>query len=169
MPTPHALLAPADLARAQAINAAKVFAPWQKEYAAWYAFHRHTPNAEKLAKLKELTGWEWTLSRWRILHENTIFRAYVRALRERPLEEAKKKMGELSYKAVVYTEWAMDAAHQEGDYEAMPKITAQVFERTMPRREDLGTPQQTVVVVLTDKQKAIEEAPPIEVTWEEVK
>ena len=85
-------------------------------------------------------------------------------MQERGLRAARERLGEIAYKAVDNLDWAMDSARSENDYEAMPKITGQVLERTMPRRDDLSAGKLTINIQLSERQHALLHSPlePIE-------
>ena len=136
--------------------------PYEREFIRWLTSERTGEKgnkykysvAQKLAKLKDLTGDTWTLSDMRTLAQGPRFREYYLVLREKALRAAQERLGELAYKAVENLDWAMDEAKAEGDYGTMPKITGQILERAMPRREDLTVTNQSITIIMSERQAA---------------
>jgi hypothetical protein len=156
------------LSRTQVTNAVgHVFEAWQKDFARWLVGDgRRAPVTKQLDKLRTLTGETWTPARLRLLRQGGLFREYVRVLREGGVALARERLAEIAPKAVDRIEWAMDEAHRNKDYANMPKITGQVLERVIPRRDDLTQQRLTINIALTDKQKALLDSAPIDTTFE---
>lgn len=147
--------------------AESVFEPWQRQFAKWLALKGTNIRVnDQLAKLQELTGETWTVARMRTLKTASLFREYLRILREGGVALARERLAEIAPKAVDRIEWAMDEAHKANDYAAMPKITGQVLERVIPRRDDLTQQRLTINIALSDKQKVLLDSEPIDVEYE---
>jgi hypothetical protein len=169
MPTPLALQRKA-LSKEDVMNAAgHVFEQWQRDFARWLAgAGKRALVKTQLEKLQELTAETWTPARLKGLRDSGLFREYLRVLREGGVALARERLAEIAPKAVDRIEWAMDAAHKEGDYANMPKITGQILERVIPRRDDLTQQRLTINIGLSDKQKALLESTPIDVEFEAI-
>ena len=146
-------------------EAGHVFEQWQRDFAKWLVVERKAPVPKQPAKLFTLTGETWTPARLKLLRGGGLFREYVRVLREGGVALARERLAEIAPKAVDRIEWAMDAAHAAEDYATMPKITGQILERVIPRRDDLTQQRLTVNVTLTDKQQRLESLQPIDVEY----
>lgn len=148
-------------------KAGHVFEPWQREFARWFArMPRGTAIENQLGKLKELTGYEWTFSQLKFLKSSGLFREYVNVMRERSLAAAKLRIGEIAYEAVEGLAEGIAVTREEKDYATMAKLTGQVLERTMPRRDELVNQRLTINVSLTKEQQALEELQPLDVEIE---
>lgn len=142
----------------------RILPPPLRTFGRWLAEKWHRPKAEQLAKLFDITGETWTLPRLNELKQTGAFKEYVVIMHERGLRAAKERMGEISYDAIENLKWAMDACKSAEDYGTMPKITGQIVERAIPRRDDLGNQNVQVNVVFSPRQLAREETAEIEVT-----
>lgn len=128
--------------------------------------NRRAGIPQQLEKLKELTGYEWTFPQLRELKSVGLFQEYVRVMRERGLAAAKLKIAEVAYDAVEGLAEGIAATREAKDYGTMAKLTGQVLERTMPRRDELVQQRLTINVSLTKEQEALEALQPMEVEIE---
>jgi len=155
-----------DLQRLAEANG-RVLPPPLREFGRWISEKRR-PMEDQLGKLAELTGETWTLPKLNELKLYGAFREYVDIMRERGLRAAKERMGEISYDAIENLKWAMDECKAAEDYGTMPKITGQIVERAIPRRDDLTQQNVQVNITLSPKQLALEDSEPPEVTIEPI-
>ena len=138
-------------------SAAHTLSPQQREFARWLARYR-APIHEQLKKLKELTGYDWSEDARKTLLGNGLFRTYFLAIKEQGERSIRLRVIEIAAKGMELADWAMDRAKANDDYRAVPNLVSPFLERALPRRQDLVTTSQTIIIQITGAQKAVMEA-----------
>lgn len=162
-------LSPQELEeRALVARGGRELQPWMREFGRWLSEHRGPPRVQKqLDELKHLTGTDWSYQQLKALQrDNELFRDYCSIMRERGLRAAKERLGEVAYDAVEGLAEGIKFTRAEKDYSTMAKLTGQVLERTMPRRDDLNTQRLAININLSEKQQALLGAAPVDVEFE---
>lgn len=147
----------------------RMLPPPLRTFGRWLAEKMKRPIAEQLAKLFDITGETWTLPRLNELKQMGPFREYTDVMRERGIRAAKERLGEVAFDAVEGLAEGIGDTRSTKDWAVMSKLTGQVLERAIPRRDDLALQNMQVNIILTPKQVALEETPLLETTWEAVK
>lgn len=146
---------------------ARILPPWLREFGRWLS-EKKRPVADQLARIFDLTGETWTLPRLNELKLMGAFHEYVVIMHERGIRAAKERLGEITYNAVEGLAEGIADTRNTKEWATMSKLTGQVLERAMPRREDLMQQNLQVNILLSPKQLALEENDSIEVVTEPI-
>ena len=147
---------------------ARVLSPWLRDFGRWLAEGKRKDIADQLTRIFDLTGETWTLPRLNELKQMGAFKEYVTIMHERGIRAAKERLGEITYNAVEGLAEGIADTRSTKEWATMSKLTGQVLERAMPRREDLALQNTNINITFSMRQRDILEAPLIEVESEVV-
>ena len=138
---------------------ATTFYPWQRDLVLWYIEKSRRSKEDCLAKCEELTGETWTFPRFKeMMATHVALREYLTIARERGRRFANASIGYLSVDAVDYLKHSMKEAKDDGNYEALGRISSRAFELAMPRKNEVETPRININLNLSEAQKALLDA-----------
>lgn len=145
----------------------RMLPPPLRIFGRWLA-EKKRPIRDQLAKLFDITGETWTLPRLNELKQLGPFREYTDVMHERGIRAAKERLGEVAFDAVEGLAEGIGDTRSTKDWAVMSKLTGQVLERAIPRREDLAQQNLNFNIVFSMRQRDVLEAIPIEIESEVV-
>ena len=136
--------------------------PQQKAFVDWLVNCPKRPKRmEQLAKLKELTGVEYSKSDLIYLRLSPGWRIYTQKTEEELYQRAKRKAVELMPQAMELYGDAMKWVKQKKDYRAAPPLVVPLLDRVIAKHEQNVVPLAVTITLTASQERLLELAAPV--------